>query len=169
VTRTRIRLPTSELVNRYDVLVAPEMLEQFEPSGLPPSDPQRTQRYPNEIGVAPVQVPAVVVKVAPWTTLPEMRGSAVLTGGPPWLFDSTVCVALEPTVFEPAEFFAVTRTRMRLPTSSPPRRYVLLVAPEIKAQLDPSAAPPSAPQRTHWNANVIGCWPVHEPELPDSV
>jgi hypothetical protein len=39
----------------------------------------------------------------------------------------------------------------------------------MDAQLEPSAAPPSVPQRTHWYANVIGLVPDQPPLVVVSV
>jgi hypothetical protein len=45
VTRARSRNPTSAAVRVYLEPVAPEIAMQSLPSGCPPPDPQRTQRY----------------------------------------------------------------------------------------------------------------------------
>ena len=49
--------------------------------------------------------------------VPLIAGSRVLRGGPVGAEDRTTEVAFEATVFEPALFVAVTRTRIRRPTS----------------------------------------------------
>jgi hypothetical protein len=69
----------------------------------------------------------------------------VFTGGP-----TTTPVGFDAAVRDPSAFVAVTRTRMRDPTSALARRYRSVVAPEMIVQLPPSGWPPSAPHRTHW-------------------
>jgi len=49
--------------------------------------------------------------------VPLIAGSRVLRGGPVAADDCTVDVAFEAAVFEPALLVAVTRTRIRRPTS----------------------------------------------------
>jgi hypothetical protein len=68
---------------------------------------------------------------------------AEVGGGPGFAF--TTAVGTEVAEFEPSAFFAVTRTRIVLATSTVFKTYVLSVAPLIEAQL-----PPSLSQRRHW-------------------
>src|SRR5687767_8878490 len=60
---------------------------------------------------------------------------------------------------EPLAFRAVTRTRMRKPTSALRTPYVLPFAPTTGRQLVPSAS-----QRCHWYANPVGSFD----QLPSS-
>jgi len=90
--------------------------------------------------------------------VPRTTGVDVFTGGP-----TTTAVGFDAAVREPSAFIAVTRTRIREPTSALVSRYLSPVAPEMIVQLPPSGSPPSAPQRTHWNAYEIGLVPVHVP------
>src|SRR2546430_11159872 len=131
---------------------------------FPPPVSQRSQRYENWIGCRPTQVPGLAVITDPVTSDPWIAGFEVLTGGP-----TTTAVGFEATVDDPAEFVAVTRTRMRNPTSAATSVYFDLVAPGRKTQLLPSASPPSVPQRTQWYANDIGVLPVQLPCVVDSV
>ena len=54
----------------------------------------------------------------PTVIVPRTIGVDVFTGGPP----TTVGVAFEAAVREPSAFVAVTRTRIRKPTSAPTSR-----------------------------------------------
>jgi hypothetical protein len=160
VTLTRILRPTSLAVSLYCLPVAPEMEAKLAPWLL-----ERSHWYANVMGPAPVQVPGFAVKVEPSTIEPDIVGPFVFTGAPAL----TTLVALDATVVEPAEFVAVTRTRIRNPTSLDVRVWVVFVAPPICAQLLPSGRPPSVPQRTHWYTNVIGWSPVQLPVVVESV
>ena len=82
---------------------------------------------------------------------------------------TTAAVAFDAAVAEPSPLVAVTRTRRRRPTSALATTYLEVLAPPIVAQSDPSEAPPSAPQRTHWYANVIGLAPAQVPAPAVSV
>ncbi len=79
----------------------------------------------------------------------------------------TIPVGLDAADACPSEFVAITRTRRRSPMSASRTRYVLFVALPITRQFEPSAAPPSVPQRSHRYANDIGVDPDHEPVLAD--
>src|SRR5450759_1012972 len=68
----------------------------------------------------------------------------------------TMLVALDTALADPSVLLAVTRTRMRKPTSAASTRYVLLVALGIASQFEPFAAPPSFGQRSQPYANVVG-------------
>src|SRR5512134_24996 len=80
-----------------------------------------------------------------------------------------VAVGFDATVWDPSAFEAVTRTRMRNPTSAARSVYCEPVAPDTMAQLPPSGWPPSGPHRTHWRAYVIGSVPVQVPRVEESV
>ena len=67
----------------------------------------------------------------------------------------TTAVGFEAAVALPELFLAVTRTRIRRPTSAAASVYDELVAPPIAGQFDPLALPPSLPHRTHWYANEV--------------
>ncbi len=84
---------------------------------------------------------------------PEMVGWPVFTGAPlpPPPLVVTVDVAFEAALCVPSLFVAVTRKRMRKPTSPEVRTYVVPVAPEIVGQFEASGRPPSEPQRRHAN------------------
>ena len=110
--------------------------------------PQRTHWYANAIGVVPLHLPTEAVSVEPWLAWPEIDGSFVFFGAEV-LELVTVVVAFEATVDDPATFVALTRNRIRFPTSSLWSLYVELVAPEMKVQFPPSAEPPSLGHRTH--------------------
>ncbi len=73
--------------------------------------------------------------------MPEITGSAVLTGGSGTI--GTVCGDVAAAL--PAAFAAVTTTRIVLPTSAVTATYVAPVAPAMSAQ-----ALPEASQRRHW-------------------
>jgi hypothetical protein len=80
VTWARIRCPTSSASSWYVWPFAPDTAAQFEPSGAPPSAPQRTHWYSKLSGELLDQPPLVVVSVCPWTTEPLTTGSDVCTG-----------------------------------------------------------------------------------------
>ena len=80
VTCARMRWPTSAASSLYVWPVAPDTGGQFDPSGAPPSAPQRTHWYVNVIGELLDQPPLVVVRVCPWTTEPLTLGSDVCAG-----------------------------------------------------------------------------------------
>ena len=122
--------------------------------------------YVNVIGCVPDHVPGFAVSVAPSVGEPEIVGGST-TRGPaePW----TIAVGFDAAESEPSAFVAVTRTRMRMPTSAFAGRYVVPVAPPMPAQLEPSAAPPSVGQRSHRYANDIGVVPDHVPWFAVSV
>ena len=143
------------------VVVAPPIVSQLPASAFPPSVPHRFHWYAYEIGVTPLHEPEDTLRVAPWTGEPEMRGSAVFFGAEPSV---TRAVGFEAAVALPEPLLAVTRTRMRVPTSEDVSVSVEAFAPPIAAQLLPSALPPSVPQRTHWYAYEIGVTPLQEPE-----
>ncbi len=118
VTRKRMRDPTSSAESVYAVVVAPEIVVQLEPSGSPPSSPQRTHWYANEIGATPAQVPALAKRIRPWTAVPLIDGSVVARGGPLVVDCCTTALGFEATVAEPTAFVAVTWTRRRCPMSA---------------------------------------------------
>jgi hypothetical protein len=165
VTRTRSRVPTSSPCSVYDDPFALGITAQFEPSGLPPSVPQRTHWNVKVIGVGPFHFPVEALSVEPCVVEPEIDGSLLFVGAFAFAL-ATGAVAFEATVFEPTLFDACTRSRSRFPTSSFWRTYADLVAPEILAQLLPSDAPPLLGHLTHWSAKEIGSVPVHVPLVP---
>jgi hypothetical protein len=77
----------------------------------------------------------------------------------------TASVAFEAATALPRLLRAVTLTRRRRPTSPAATTYLVELAPPIVAQLEPSGRPPSAPQRTHWYASVIGLVPLQAPPV----
>ena len=89
----------------------------------------------------PPQAPLVAVRVCPSCAVPETVGAPVFDGGAA----ATVAVADEVALLEPAEFDAVTVTRIVEPTSELLAAYVCAVAPPMSAQL-----PPLASQWRHW-------------------
>src|SRR3970040_1585379 len=149
VTRSRMRQPTSAETRTYVVPVAPVMLRQLLPSGAPPSDPHRTHWYANVIGWVPVHAPAVPVSRWPSVGVPEIAGSPVFFGAP--LSSVTTEVASDRAEPEPSAFDAVTRTRIRAPTSAFASTCVVSVAVEIGVQLAPALS-----QRCHSNVKLIG-------------
>src|SRR6188472_3966945 len=116
------------------------------------------------MGCRPLQLPACTVRTESTSGVPTTSGSDVFTGGP-----TTTAVGFEAATFEPSAFVAVTRTRMRKPTSALVRSYLEPVARCTNVQLLPSGLPPSAPQRTQRNANESGALPVHEPREAESL
>jgi hypothetical protein len=139
----------------YEEPVAPVMLTQVDPAVS-----QRRHCCVYVIGVVPVHVPSVVVRVCPFTALPETTGTDMLTGAA----EATTAVAAESADVDAVEFVAVTRTRIVDPTSPATSVYVVPVAPAMSAQ----PAPP-VPQRLHWRAYDIGAVPVHVPVVDVSV
>src|SRR2546423_1508353 len=77
---------------------------------------------------------------------------------------ATTAVGTDVAEDEPCVLRAVTRTRSVVAWSAVVSTYVLPFAPPIEAQL-----PPLPSHRRHWNANVIGCAPAHEPGFAVSV
>src|SRR5215212_3298137 len=144
VTRTRTVFPTSTDVRTYVFCVAPLMSEQ-----LPPVWSQRRHWYANAIGCPPVHVPGFAVSVWPCCGVPLIVGCFALTGRPAVAEARTVVeVAFEFALAVPSAFEAMTRERMRWPTSARRRMYVRRVSPGIVAQLTPFTPPPLASQRS---------------------
>jgi len=143
--------------------VAPVIDEQ-----LPPLALQVRHWYVNEIGWVPDHVPGSAVWVAPTIGDPEIVGGWTFRGlADPW----TTAVGLDTALSEPSAFVAVTRTRIRTPTSALRSRYVVPepAGPAMGAQFEPSAAPPSVGHRSQRYANVIGVVPDQLPRLAVSV
>jgi len=113
VTRTRSVVPSSADVSLYVFSVAPLMVAQ-----LPPVRSQRRQTYVNAIGCAPTQTPAFAVSVCPTCGVPEIVGGLVFRGAPAAWVDLTTFVGSDVAVADPSAFVAVTRTRIRWPTSA---------------------------------------------------
>src|SRR3954463_6062378 len=82
---------------------------------------------------------------------------------------TTPGVAFEFALAVPSAFDAITRERMRWPTSAPESTYVLRVSPGIVAQLAPFAPPPDASQRSERYWNAIGVVPLQVPFVVVSV
>ncbi len=80
VTTTRSRNPMSELCSVYVVLVAPPITAQLLASELPPSTPHFRHWNENDVTV-PDQAPGDADSRLPSEAVPEIVGSAVLTGG----------------------------------------------------------------------------------------
>ena len=110
-----------------------------------------------------VHVPVVVFSVEPTRAMPEIDGW-------PLFFDGavTTAVGFDATVVDPSELDAVTRTRIRLPTSRFPRTWLCVVAPAIVVQSEPSGFPPDVGQRTHWYLKDVGLL-LHVPAVAVSV
>jgi hypothetical protein len=96
------------------------------------------------------------VSVAPTSAAPLIVGFVLFTGA--FGFPATVPVGSEVSVEEPSLFFAVTRTRIRRPSSADVSLNVLLDAPLIERQF-----PPPPPQRRHWYSKVMGVDPDQLP------
>ena len=108
VTLKRILWFTSAAASRYVWPFAPEIVTQ-----LPPAVLHWSQRYEYEIGCLPVHDPGSAVTVEPTSIVPRTPGVEVFTGAP-----TTTAVGLDAAVREPSAFIAVTRTRIREPTSA---------------------------------------------------
>ncbi len=91
---------------------------QFEPSGRPPSGPQRSHWYANVMGSAPDHVPTLAVRARASVGVPVTEGSVVLSGGPVVVDFCTTSEGFDTAAAEPAEFDAMTWARRRLPTSA---------------------------------------------------
>ena len=113
---------------------------------MPPFRSQRRHWYVNVIGWLPVQVPVLAVRVWFSTAVPEIVGSWVLAG----LFGAALITgeAFELKLAVPSLFVAITRERIRWPTSAPVSTYVRLVAPLIVLELTPLTPPPLVSQRS---------------------
>ncbi len=74
-------------------------------------------------------------------------GSLTAPGGRVGPLEAIWAVGLEATMTLPLAFRAVTRTRSRWPTSAEDSAYLVVVAPEIAGQFEPSGRPPSADRR----------------------
>lgn len=92
-----------------------------------------------------------MLSLCPTTGLPETTGSPTLTGAAP-----ISSVGFDAAVAESPPIVAVTRTRIRDPTSPLETMYAEVVAPLMVAQSEPSSAPPDDEQRTHWYVIVWG-------------
>src|SRR5213076_1575259 len=116
------------------------------------------------IGVGDADCPSISSRAGGETTLTS-TGPVPVAGQPLTLvggvtFFCTTAVGTDVAWLDPSEFFAVTRTRIVLPTSTPFSVYVLSLAPPMFEQL-----PPVASQRRHWYAKLIGAVPFHWPGL----
>ena len=158
-TRTRSVSPTSPGCTTYVRPVAWAIALQPAPSASHRRQVNAYERFD------PFHDPGLAVSVAPTTGVPEIVGRAVFVTAPG---RATTAVALDAADALPSSFRAVTITRIRRPASPPPSTYEVVVAPEIAAQLPPSARPPSTGQRTHWNSKLAGS-PLHVPRVAVSV
>ena len=107
---------------------------------LPPPLLQVRHWYVNVIGCVPDHVPGFAVCVAPSVGEPEIVGWSTTRGlAEPW----TIPVGFDAAESEPSAFVAVTRTRIRIPTSASRSRYVVPATgrPPMGAQLEPSRRP----------------------------
>ena len=124
--------------------LAPEMSTQ-----LPPTESQRRHWKAYACGLPPFQVPVVAESVWFCCGAPEIAGGLVFTGGPA-VEDActTPGVAFEFALAVPSAFDAITRERMRWPTSALRRTSVRRVSPEMVLQLTPLTPPPLVSQRS---------------------
>jgi hypothetical protein len=76
-TRERSVWPTSPCVRMCALVVSPGIAAQLTPLLPPPDASQRSQRYRNENGVVPDQLPFEVLSVLPSIVVPEIRGCPV--------------------------------------------------------------------------------------------
>jgi hypothetical protein len=72
--------------------------------------------------------------VCPTCAVPEISGGVTNDGAPDEDEDTTTAVAADVPLAEPAEFDAVTLTRIVAPTSAEANRYDCPVAPPTDAQ-----------------------------------
>jgi hypothetical protein len=93
------------------------------------------------IGVVPVQVPFVVVRVWPDWGVPDTVGREATAGG----VAVTNAVGAEGALALPPLFVALTTTMSVCPTSALAAVYVVAVAPEMLLQFAPVES-----QRCHW-------------------
>ena len=77
---------------------------------------QRRHWYAYAIGCVPDQLPGLALSVCPACAVPEIVGSAVLVGATGAAVTTEVCAEL--AVADPAEFEAVTATRIVAPMSA---------------------------------------------------
>jgi hypothetical protein len=113
VTVVRKVNPTSAETGTYVAAIAPLSVVQLAPLVL-----QRCQRYEYVMGVAPVQVPFVVVRVEPTCGVPKISGRAVLTGA----VEPPPSGVSEPP--PPPEHDAVVLESRVIGEAWPPPRYV---------------------------------------------
>src|SRR3954467_15543169 len=76
---------------------------------------------------------------------------------------TTPGVGFELALAVPSAFDAITRERMRCPTSARRSTSVRLVSPGIVEQLTPFTPPPPVPQRSERGRNAIGAVPFQLP------
>jgi hypothetical protein len=151
VTATLVVDPRSDDVSAYVWPVAPLMMTQLAPLVL-----QRSHWYAYEIGAVPDQDPELADSTWPDWAVPEIVGRAVFDGAAGAACTTAVCADV--AVADPAEFDAVTATRIVEPTSAETSVYAAAVAPEILTQFAPEES-----QRCHWYAYEIGAVPDHVP------
>src|SRR5919198_2087354 len=99
------------------------------------------------MGAVPLHAPGSAVSSSPSVALPDTVGGLVFAGA----LAATSAVGADRSLADPPPLVAVTSTRIVCPASGEATVYVRLVAPSISAQPLPSAS-----QRSHWEANVIG-------------
>jgi hypothetical protein len=96
VARTRRRKPTSAFRTSYVRRVALLIEAQSDPSGLLPSESQRSQRYANVFGSVPLQVPVEDVRVRPTIADPVIVGSPVFIGAASGAAPATAAASTPP-------------------------------------------------------------------------
>jgi hypothetical protein len=100
-----------------------------------PDESHRCHWYAYEIGAVPDHVPGAAVNVCPACAVPEIVGALVLAGAAGAA--CTTAVAADVAFADPAEFVAVTTTRIVKPMSAGPSVYVVPVAANTFAQFAP--------------------------------
>ena len=132
------------ILGTYVLAVAPPMSAHE-----PPVASQRRHWYVYVCGCPPVHVPWFAVRVWPCCGVPEIVGGLAFAGGPAvdegW---TTPAVALEFALAVPSTFDAITRERIRCPTSAARSTSVDLVAPGTVEQLTPFGPPPLVSHRS---------------------
>lgn len=101
------------------------------------------------MGVVPVQVPVVAVRVCPSWAVPLMVGGELLVGAVGAVV--TTAVGAEVATELPLLFVAVTSTRIVKPTSAPTKMYFAAVAPTMTTQWAPFAS-----QSNQRRAKLVG-------------
>src|SRR5512132_288281 len=119
------------------------------PVQLPPTESQRRHWYAYACGCPPDHEPRFAVSVWFCCGTPEIVGGLVLAGGPAvadaW---TTPGVGFELALAVPSAFDAITRERMRWPTSARRSTSVRRVSPGMVVQLTPFTPPPLVSQRS---------------------
>src|SRR5436190_2045339 len=131
---------------------------------LPPTESQRRHWKAYACGLPPFHVPVVAESVWFCCGVPEIAGGLAFSGGPAvedgW---TTPGVAFEFALAAPSAFDAITRERMRWPTSARRKTSVRRVSPPMVLQVAPLTPPPLVSQRSQRYRNASGRVPLHEP------